>query len=101
MAALRLLQQRGSSAAPDRLSGEAAISGCGASDAAIVFRAQVASLERCRCSAASTRLSCARFRGKAQAGGDVGGVLDRRRSDRQFSATENTNAIVGAVVGSS
>ena len=30
-----------------------------------MFRAQVASLEQCRCSAASTRLSCARFRGIA------------------------------------
>ena len=55
MAPLRLQQQRGSSAARDRLSGEAAISGCGASDAAIVFRAQVASLKRRRGSAASTR----------------------------------------------
>jgi hypothetical protein len=60
----RLLQQRDSSAARDRLSGEAAISGCGASDAAIVFRAQVASLKRRRGSAASTRVSCARFRGE-------------------------------------
>ena len=61
-APLRLLQQRGSSAARDRLSGEAAIFRCGASDAAIVFRTQVASLERRRGSAPSSRLSCARFR---------------------------------------
>ena len=77
MAPPRLLRQRGSSAARDRLSGEAAISGCGASDAAIVFRAQVASLERRRGSAASSRRSCARFRGEAQAG------LDRLRRAEQ------------------
>ena len=94
----RLLQQRGSSAARDRLSGEAAISGCGASDAAIVFRAQVASLERCRCSAASTRLSCARFRGKALARPGFGGRFKHRRSSSELRRFRKVRALVGPIL---